>query len=93
MHFFSPGDSTVDQLVDIYKTFCKSLYDGKKMRAIFCDISKDFDRVLHKGLLHKLEVGIKSILLQMLATYLSNRKQRVVISRGGVGWGVGGEDV
>ena len=57
---FSPGDSTVNQLVDIYNTFCKALDDGKEVRAIFCDISKAFDRVWNKGLLHKLEdVGIK----------------------------------
>ena len=42
---FVPGDSTVNQLVDIYNTFCKALDDGKEVRAIFCDISKAFDRV------------------------------------------------
>ena len=42
---FVPGDSTVNQLIDIYNTFCKALDEGKKVRAIFCDISKAFDRV------------------------------------------------
>ena len=42
---FVPGDSTVNQLVDIYYTFCKALDQGKENRAIFCDISKAFDRV------------------------------------------------
>ena len=42
---FIPGDSTVNQLVDIYNTFCKSLDKGKEARAVFCDISKAFDRV------------------------------------------------
>ena len=32
---FVPGDSTVNQLVDIYNTFCKALYDGKEVRAVF----------------------------------------------------------
>ena len=41
---FVPGDSTVNQLIDIYNTFCKALDEGK-VRAIFCDISKAFDRV------------------------------------------------
>ena len=45
---FVPGDSTVNQLVDIYNTFCKALDDGKEVRAIFCDIIKAFDRVWHK---------------------------------------------
>ena len=42
---FMPGDSTVNQLVDVYNTFCKALDEGKEVRAIFCDISKAFDRV------------------------------------------------
>ena len=48
-------DSTVNQLTYIYYTFCKALDEGKEVRAIFCDISKAFDRVWHKGLLFKLE--------------------------------------
>ena len=48
---FVPGDSTVNQLVDIYNTFSKALDNGLEIRAIFCDISKAFDRVWHKGLL------------------------------------------
>ena len=38
-------DSTVNQLVDIYNTFCKALDEGKEVRAIFCDVSKAFGRV------------------------------------------------
>ena len=37
---FVPGDSTVNQLVDIYNTFCKALDNGLEVRAVFCDISK-----------------------------------------------------
>lgn len=37
---FVPGDSTVNQLVDIYNTFCKALDDGLEVRAVFCDIIK-----------------------------------------------------
>ena len=33
---FVPGDSTVNQLIDIYNTFCKALDEGKEVRAIFC---------------------------------------------------------
>ncbi len=77
---FVPCDSTANQLVDIYNTFCKALDDGKEVRAIFCDISKAFDRVWHKGLIYKLETtGIKGRLLNWFHDYLSNRRQRVVI--------------
>ena len=36
---FVPGDSTVNQLIDIYNAFCKALDEGKEVRATFCDIS------------------------------------------------------
>lgn len=49
---FVPNDSTVNQLTSIYNTFCKVLDDGKEVRAAFCDISKAFDRVWHKGLVY-----------------------------------------
>ncbi len=77
---FVPNDSNVNQLLDIYNTFCKALDDGKEVRAIFCDISKAFDRVWHKGLLHKLEAaGISGRLLLWFENYLHDRRQRVVI--------------
>ena len=84
---FIPGDSTVNQLIDIYNTFCKSLDEGKEVRAVFCDISKAFDRVWHKGLLYKLQsVGISDSLLLWFRNYLAERKQRVVLPGGASSW-------
>ena len=61
---FIPGDSTVNQLVDIYNIFCKSLDEGKEVRALFCDVCNAFDRVWHRGLLFKLEsIGVSDSLL------------------------------
>ena len=37
---FIPGDSTVNQLVDIYNTFCQALDDGKEVRAIFVILAR-----------------------------------------------------
>ena len=47
----------VNQLsvVNIYNEFGKALDSGKEIRVVFCDISKGFDRVWHKGLLFKLK--------------------------------------
>jgi hypothetical protein len=49
--------------------------DGKEIRIIFCDISKAFDRVWHKGLLYKLKnIGIDNTVLKWFESYLSNRR-------------------
>ena len=77
---FMPGDSTVNQLVDVYNTFCKALDEGKEVRAIFCDTSKAFDRVWHASLLFKLSLAdIKRQLLNWFSDYLDNRFQRVLV--------------
>ena len=48
---------------------------------MFCDISKAFDRVWHKGQLHKLScIGCSNPLVKWFSSYLSNRRQRVVIN-------------
>ena len=53
---------------------------GKEVRAVFCDISKAFDRVWHTGLLYKLRAaGVTGNVLQWFKNYLSGRKQRVVL--------------
>ncbi|MCW4344426.1 MAG: reverse transcriptase domain-containing protein [Candidatus Thiodiazotropha endolucinida] len=77
---FMPGDSTVNQLAYLYNTFCQSLDAGKEVRVVFCDISKAFDRVWHSGLLLKLQAaGVTGEVLTWFKSYLSNRKQRVVL--------------
>ena len=77
---FIPGDSIVNQLTFLYHTFCEALDAGKEVRAVFCDISKAFDRVWHAGLIHKLEVaGVTGEVLIWFRNYLSDRRQRVVL--------------
>ena len=77
---FTQGDSTVYQLLNIYDDFCSSLDRGTITQAIFFDISKAFDRVWHRGLLHKLNsFGIRGNLNRWFKDYLSNRQQAVVI--------------
>ncbi len=47
---------------------------------VFCDISKAFDRIWHKGLISKLKsYGIKGKLLLWLEDYLRDRKQQVLL--------------
>ena len=77
---FTPGDSTINQMTFLYDSFCEALDDGKEIRVVFCDISKAFDRVWHRGLLCKLKAaGVTSTALKWFQSYLSHRKQRVVL--------------
>ena len=85
---FRPGDSTVYQLTHLYHLFCKALDEKKEVRIVYCDISKAFDRVWHKGLLFKLEkMGIGGDLLNWFKSYLANRQQRVTIDGVSSSWG------
>ena len=73
---FIPGNSTVNQLTYLYNVFCQALDSGKEVRAIFCDISKAFDRVWHAGLLQA--AGVSGKVLAWFKSYLSDRRQRVI---------------
>ena len=78
---FIQGGSTTYQLINLYDSFCEAVGNGKEVRVVFLDITKAFDRVLHRGLLHKLHlIGISGGLLKLFENYLSNREQRVVIN-------------
>ena len=45
--------STVHQLIEIYHNICLALENHEIICSVFCDISKAFDRVWHKGLIKK----------------------------------------
>ena len=77
---FIPGDSTVNQLAYLYHIFTEALDAGKEVRTVFCDISKAFDRVWHEGLIYKLKAaGVSGDVLRWFQSYLSGRRQRVVL--------------
>ena len=78
---FVPGDSTTLQLLHTYYTFCEAIDSGKEYRVVFCDISKAFDRVWHRGLIHKLrDIGCSDAVIEWFSSYSSNRRQRVVLN-------------
>ena len=78
---FRSGHSTNFQLIDIFHHICQSFDEKQYSCMIFCDMSKAFDKVWHKGLLFKLrQNGIKGKLLAWISNYLSSRKQRVKIN-------------
>ena len=78
---FKPGDSCINQLLSITHEIYNSFDEGLEVRSVFLDISKAFDKVWHKGLLFKLsQNGISGNLLDLLSSFLSDRKQRVLLN-------------
>ena len=74
-------DSTINQLIHLTHIIHKGLDDENKIAMVFLDICKAFDKVWHGGLLFKLNsIGIKGNLFKLIKSYLSNRKQRVVLN-------------
>ena len=62
--------------------FCEAVDTYKEVRTVFSDISKVFDRVWHKGLLHTLLCGIgcSAKVLVWFSSYHSVRRQRVALN-------------
>jgi len=78
---FIPGDSTVNQLMTICHNIASHFDSGDELVAVFLDLTKAFDKVWHKGLLHKLrKVGIHGQVYQLLSSYLESRQQFVTIN-------------
>ena len=84
---FKPGDCCINQLLSITHTIYKSFDDGYKVRGVFLDISKAFDKVWHDGLIFKLqENGISGNFYKVLKHFLTTRKQRVVLNGQSSSW-------
>ena len=77
---FLPRHSTVHQLLEMYNSILNSLERKEMCCFVFYDFSKAFDKVWHRGLLHKLKAyGINGNLFDWFHSYLNEREQRVVI--------------
>jgi hypothetical protein len=75
-----PKHSTVHQLLEIYNSILNSLEKKEANCFVFCDFSKAFDKVCHRGLLHKMKAyGITGNLINSLNSYLKARRPKVVI--------------
>ena len=87
-------EQVIYTLLHTYHTFCEAIDSRKEIRAVFCDISKAFDRVWHRGLLYELRAtGCSEKVTQWFASYLSGRRQRVVINGQSSDWGFIGAGV
>ena len=86
---FTPGDSRTNQLISLVHDIHNAFDDQSclEVRSIYLDMSKAFDKVWHEGLLHKLEQnGIDGKLLRFFKSYLSDRRQRVVLNGQASDW-------
>ena len=64
----------------MWHTLQSALESGQEARIWQIDISAAFDRVNHQGILYKLcSVGIGGSVLSILAQFLSNRSQHVML--------------
>ena len=78
---FKPRNSCINQLLSITHEIYQSFDEGFAVRSAFLDISKAFDKVWHDGLIFKLKQNsISGNLLNLLSSFLKNRKQRVVLN-------------
>ena len=84
---FTRGDSTVYQLVDIYKTFCQALDEGRKFELYFVISVKPLTGGWHRGLIAKLKhYGINGPLLAWFESYQTNRRNREILPNGTSDW-------
>ena len=77
---YQKGLGTCDALLCVSHTLQSALESGHEARNVQIDFSAAFDRVNHLGILYKLcSVGIRGSVLSILAQFLSNRSQQVML--------------
>ena len=81
-HGFVPRRSCDTNLACLLKTAWESISSGHQTDIIYTDYSAAFQSVNHKLLLHKLQNSyhISGSALNWLASYLGNRRQRVIVN-------------
>ena len=74
------GDSVTNKLLNIVHKIKKSWTVNQFTHGVFLDIDGAFDKVWHSAMIAKLDqINIKGNLLKLFQSYLTNRKQIVVV--------------
>jgi len=80
-HGFLSGHSTTTNLLESLNDWTINIKNVNNTRIAFIDFKSAFDSVSHAKLLFKLSrYGIKGNLLQLITSFLSDRKQSVVLN-------------
>jgi len=75
------GRSAAHELVNILHHWHTALNNYAAVRVVFVDYAKAFDHVDHSIIICKLlSLGVSSVLIRWLCSFLVNRQQRVKIS-------------
>jgi hypothetical protein len=79
-HGFVPNKACVTNLLETLDIITDAVKNGKSVDLVLLDFAKAFDKVSHAKLIQKLEAyGVNSILVKWIKSFLTGRKQRVVI--------------
>ena len=75
---FQPGKFTVTALLATVDNWLRMLDEGREIGAVFFDLRKS---VLHKVLMEKVQqTGLNINILAWVGSYLTSRKQMVVVN-------------
>ena len=77
---YRKGLGTCDTFLCVFHTLQTALESEQEARIVQIDFSAAFDRVNYQGILYRLcSVGIGGSVLSILAQFLSNRSQHVMV--------------
>ena len=86
-HGFVPKKSCATNLLEFLDRVTHELDRGKLVDVIYTDFSKAFDKVSHQKLLVKMKsYGLNGEILEWIRSFLSNRRQRVVLGDVSSSW-------
>ncbi|KAL8578933.1 hypothetical protein ACOMHN_001895 [Nucella lapillus] len=79
-HGFRKIRSCETQLLELVEELTSNMVDGLQTDMVILDFAKVFDKVNHSLLLHKIhDYGIKGKTNKWIKSFLSNRRQAVVV--------------
>ena len=79
---FRPKHSTIDAIIQFTNQITEGFKNKKTSVGLFCDLSKAFDTIDHGILIKKLHYyGIRGLALQLIKSYLTERKMYVQIEQ------------